>query len=153
MTDFEEEYTGMGEVTSLIPYAYMDYDGESLTFRNQKSRDGSTFLSCEYQGQGPVHFSGSDAVVRAAVAMLVRGADLEVAGIDHAVWELLEVIKFTEDSRKFKMGQAVEVFDAYQGEWVTATIRAFHDDGGYAVQQLGCGVDISYPESEIRLPN
>lgn len=151
MIDFEE-YSDMEEVDPFHRYTYTDFDGESLTFRKQFGGSG-TFLSCDYRGEGPVHFAGSDAVVRTAVAMLIRGADLEDGGVNNAVWYLLEAIKYTEDSRKFKMGQAVEVFDAYQGEWVTATIRAFHDDGGYAVQQLGCGVDISYPESEIRLPN
>lgn len=150
--DIEEEYGEMEEADAASPYSYMDYDGESLTFRKQKNRDGGTFLSCEYQGQGPVHFSGSDAVVRAAVAMLVRGADLEDDGINRAVWELLDVVYVTEGARKFKMGQVVEVFDAYQEEWTPAEIRAFRDDGGYAVQQQGCGVDITYPETEIRLP-
>lgn len=137
------------ELDATRPYTYSDYDGESLTLRQAKGSSGP-FATAEYQGAGPVFFGGTDAVLRTALALIVRGADEGLPYVSTVVHGLRAAIEDIEDDRIYKRGQMVEVYTDWAKDWLKGEVMGYYDDGDYAILPEKCGVYISYSPENIR---
>lgn len=142
------------EIDPSVPYQFTDFDGESLRFVASGWAD-YPYLSCEYRGEGPVVFGGSDDVVRTALAMLVRGANQDIPGVEEAVASLTEAVWLTERDRKFERGERVEVRSLgyprdSKNKWEPGVVVGYADRGEYLVLPDDSGVYLSYDEDSIR---
>lgn len=144
------------ELDATRPYTYSDYDGESLTLRQQGRKwDHGSFVTVEYKGEGPVFLSSTDDVLRTALALIIRGADEDLPYVSTVVHGLRAAIEDIEDERRYKRGQRVEVYDRHKEfgtgqRWCKGEVMGYYDNGEYAVLPDGCGVYISYPVGDIR---
>lgn len=144
------------ELDPLLAYTYSDYDGESLTLRQQKRKwDHGSFVTVEYKGEGPVFLSSTDDVLRTALALIIRGADPDLPYVSTVVHGLRAAIKDIDDGRQYKRGQKVEVYDRHKEfgnreRWCKGEVMGYYDNGEYAVLPENCGVYISYPLEDIR---